>query len=351
MQEYLDYNGLSDIVDNYKSLTKSNILINSDFKIDQRHGYLTKEGIVVYHNAELTDLANTCLIEQHKVAEIHDTYAKFIGHDTNEYYVSINDIERGYIGSNIYTVDRWKFNLETDYCNKLIIHDDYISLRSIFDTSTSFKEIQQVIENYKIYKGQPLILSANIRTNYQFTIYVNAGINNVISYEFTDLGDENWHTVHCIISPDIDMTYLDIRLGLYTYIASSYLDIKWVKLEVGKYPTAYEYPNPTLELLKCMRYYQEEEVHYRPSSDNSVLLIPNKVQRTVPMYRIPTITVSSLTGTENKFSIANGTRDTSDVIKHIYNNKPGYYPAIEVESAPINESKVALFKSDAEIYN
>lgn len=345
---YLDTDGLEYL---FSGFYNNNLIINSDFKINQRNGYLTKEAILVYHNKELTDLANTCLIEQHKVAEIHDTYAKFIGHDTNEYYVNIDDIERGYVGSNIYTVDRWKFNLEADICNKLIIHDDYISLRSLFDTSTSFKEIQQVVEDYKYIKGKPLILSAKIRTNFQFSIYVNVGSDNILCYDFANLKDENWHTVYCTIPPDIDMTYLDIRLGLYTYIESSYLDIKWVKLEVSKYPTMFEHPNPTLELLKCMRYYQEEEVHYRPSSDNSVLLIPNKTYRTVPMYRVPNITIQSLTGTDNKFSIANGLKDTSDIIKTVYNNKPAYYPTIEVESVSTNESKVALFKSDAEIYN
>lgn len=351
--QFLDLKGVSTIVDNYKSFSNRNILLNPDFNIDQRHGYITKESIQVYSDPELTNLVNTCLVEQHKVAEVHNTYAKFIGHDTNIYYVSINDIERGYVGSNTYTVDRWKFNLNADICNRLIIHDDYISLKSLFDTNTSFKEIQQIVEDYKYLIGKPLILSAMIRTNYQVTFYINGGEGNIINYDFTNIADENWHTVYCIIPANTTLTYLDIRLGLYTYIPSSYLDIKWVKLEVGKYPTQFEYPNRTLELLKCMRYYQEEEIYYRPSCDNSVLLIPNKAARTVPMYRIPSISISSLSGTDNKFSIANGTKDTSDIIKNIYNNKLGYgyYPAIEVEEAPINESKVALFKSDAEIYN
>ena len=78
-------------------------------------------------------------------------------------------------------------------------------------------------------------------------------------------------------------------------------------------------------------------------------MIPAQSTRKVPMREIPNIKIYSLTGTENKFSVANGLTDTKDIISEIYNNKVGYYPAIVVTDVPVNESKVAIFKSDAEL--
>lgn len=124
---------------------------------------------------------------------------------------------------------------------------------------------------------------------------------------------------------------------------------EYFKLELGMDATLFVPPDPTEELLKCMSYYQEEEIHYRPSKEGSNLLIPAQSTRKVPMREIPNIKIYSLTGTENKFSVANGLTDTKDIISEIYNNKVGYYPAIVVKDVPVNESKVAIFKSDAEL--
>lgn len=166
---------------------------------------------------------------------------------------------------------------------------------------------------------------------------------------FTDLQKSGVFT-RIIKLPETITKRLKIKFMFSSSIEEGEIIFQYAKLELGTCATTFIAPDPTQELLKCMRFYQEEEVHYRPSSENSTLLIPNKALRTVPMRIVPTISISSLNGASNKFSIANGTADTTDIISQIYNNHAAYYPAILVNNTPLNESKVARFKSDAEIF-
>ncbi len=193
--------------------------------------------------------------------------------------------------------------------------------------------------------GKIRTISDNSETRVRcFDMYNGSTI--IVNHVFTKRETDNFYKATIKLPKITDTLKFNIRFS--GGIGAEYI-FEYLKLELGKEATLFVPPNPTEELLKCMSYYQEEEIHYRPSKEGSNLLIPVQSTRKVPMREIPNIKIYSLTGTENKFSVANGLTDTKDIISEIYNNKVGYYPAIVVTDVPVNESKVAIFKSDAEL--
>ena len=97
--------------DGYAKSSNPNILINPNFSINQRDGYITKVGVKAYYDADFTSIANESLQVTYRVTDINDTYAMFLGGDgTTKFYIKLTDIEKGYTGGGSYTVYRWRFN-------------------------------------------------------------------------------------------------------------------------------------------------------------------------------------------------------------------------------------------------
>lgn len=283
--QILDYDGLQVVLNNICT-NNPNILINSDFKINQRNGYLVKPGSVAYEDKEFKIPVNTNMIAGYQVENIYDEYATTYTKNapTNFLiYIKPEDIEPGYAGGNYtYTVDRWKFNNKTS--NILNIRDNYVNLIS---NSDDYSQILQSVENYKDYINEVLTLSVKLRvsSNTRAYIQINDGVGNV-AVNINDTNSE-WKivTAQLLINKNADRLYAGI--GIYSSNNGGSIDIAWAKLEVGNVATKYTHPNPALELLKCKYYYQELYTNTRLSVINSNTLIGNLYYNS--MRKIPIV--------------------------------------------------------------
>lgn len=235
-------------------VSNPNLVINPDFSIEQRDGYIIKTGCTVYNEPALTtDVSGLGLSNRpRQVTYRTNTYAAFLGDNGYTYYVKINDIENGYVGANIYTVDRWKFNNYDS--NLLTIHDSYVTLTSI--NTNTYKQILQKVDNWQDYVGETLTLSVKLRVpqNTRAYIQMNCGSKNAAT-EVTDTNGE-WKIVTAKLSIDENANRLYVGVGIYEYSSGS-VDIKWAKLELGSVATKFIPPQKSSELMKCKYYYQE----------------------------------------------------------------------------------------------
>lgn len=244
----LDYEGLQVLINEFKYLSNDNILINSNFKINQRDGYITKLGIVVYSNKELTNIVNDNLSTRYNV-KVFSKYATYT-FENNTFYVSKNDIEKGYCNDfNLYTVDRWKFN---DAKNTLLINDDYVTL--IGEDETCVNGLQQNVENYKDYAGKTCVFSAMIRARNSTNVHIqmhDGKTYHIFNYNI----NTEWKLVFVKAKLAKDITRLKVEIGIKKLYTGT-IDIKWTKLELNESVTPYIPPDPIIELLRCKRYYQ-----------------------------------------------------------------------------------------------
>lgn len=194
--QYLDINALSELLSGYSN---PNIVINSNFKINQRK----------------------------KVS---------------------------YTG-NGYTVDLWKLTADSTY-GTVTPKDKYIELSYNNNSSTTKRVVfGQPIEDVNTYSERTLTFSTYYKTNYKIKFGIFAGN----TYSYTELKDDNqWHYAHITYTIPEDAMLLKVEFCANQIPANSnyVLDIKWVKGEVGSIATEYIPPDPATELLRCKRFYQ-----------------------------------------------------------------------------------------------
>lgn len=247
---YLDYDGTKELIDTIKFLSNNNILINPNFKINQRDGYITKLGIIAYSDKELTTAANNSLAARYKIIERSSTYASYKSGD-NIFYVNINDIEKGYCTDiNSYTVDRWKFNDATS--NTLLINDDYITL---IGTGTDvINGLQQSVENYKDYAGCKLTFSAMVKSTEPTNIHmqIHDGVTyHILNFESTT----EWKIISVTATMAQNISKLKVEIGIKKGYTGN-INIKYAKLEQSDTFTPFIAPDFGSELMKCKRFYQ-----------------------------------------------------------------------------------------------
>lgn len=288
-------------------VSNPNLLINPDFSINQRDGYIIKTGCTVYNEPALTtDVSNLGLSNKHRAVTYKtNTYAAFLGDNGYTYYVNINDIEKGYVGANIYTVDRWRFN--TVEQNVLIVSDEYITLSSNnTNNDGTVREIQQPIEGIAKLRGKKLVFSVCARSTHQYVIQVKINSSYRVYRSKKNEFDGNWHTVKISFNFPEDGTYLDVRIG-YDRIASTSanrLDIKWTKLELGSVATKFIPPQKSSELAKCKYYYQELIGEFSPYlyGDNDIYtaIKADRSMRVLPSYKFKNSIFNEVRGSEDK---------------------------------------------------
>ncbi len=239
--------------DGYAKSSNPNILINPNFSINQRDGYITKVGVKAYYDADFTSIANESLQVTYRVTDINDTYAMFLGGDgTTKFYIKLTDIEKGYTGGGSYTVDRWRFNSELD-ANILKVFDTYITLMN--KKPDKYAQILQLIDDCHYYSGKTLTFSAKIRVSTETKAYLQMSSNNK-NHAYSFIGDGEWKIVSTKITLPENVTRFYVGIGIWEYSSGS-IDIEWAKLEEGDIVTPFVLPHKSEELLKCKYYYQE----------------------------------------------------------------------------------------------
>ena len=151
-----------------------------------------------------------------------------------------------YNGKKIYTVDNWLLNNSN---GTLTIMDDYIRI-TVPDTNILTEGIFQRLHNrVKLFAGKTVTLSAMIRSNSPKSM-VRLWTPST-DYIQLSSGTGEWEIVTKTIQIPESITNLSAELiippGEYEGV---YLEAKWVKLEYGSVATIFIPPNPAEELLK-----------------------------------------------------------------------------------------------------
>ena len=165
-----------------------------------------------------------------------------------------------------YTVDRW-FN-STDYTVSTIT-DNGIKIGMINPSGgTSNTTIGQIGTNLEpetvnLLKGKTITFSINV------TELTAVGAKMMI-FERNERNEPTYTTVKiastgintCKTTIKNDTTKIDVRIyGVDARIDgeayTNYTTVQWAKLEVGSFPTIFTPPDSATELLKCQRYYQK----------------------------------------------------------------------------------------------
>ena len=169
------------------------------------------------------------------------------------------------------TLDRWHTNRE--YC-VVTPMDDYVHLEIPGANLTGTNEgIFQLIENPERYGGKTLTVSAKLRSNcgravariYYETESIK-GAHYISQYDI--LKAEEWQvlTVTGVIPEGVTKLSVEIMV-LNGDGTDAYVDAEWIKLEEGGTPTPYTIPDPATELAKCQRYYQIRSAGDIPAVD------------------------------------------------------------------------------------
>lgn len=209
-----------------------------------------------------------------------------------------------YTGAGAYSVDRWRRYLDT---TATVNASGSIALAHAGDGNNSYM-ISQTIENYADYKGKTLTLSVKYKSNASagdVRVFVYDGVTTKQTLIATTSA-EGIATVTATISESA--TKLLAGIGIASTVAGS-ITIEWVKLELGSIATPFCPPDPATELIRCQRYYDVVgSWHTRAFDSIYDITIPFKVTKRIT----PTVTFTSPNGTEGTIGYWNGT-DFTDI--------------------------------------
>lgn len=161
-----------------------------------------------------------------------------------------------------YTIDRWQQGSNT----KLVIVDDFIRYHK--NNVSGNPVFLQVFDNYTIYNDVLVTLSFIYRTNNLQSGDFRAAIrqpNTTAQYLFYPQASTDWNLF--MITVQANLTDVWLAQILEKASGDSYIDFKAAKLELGDQQTLAHKegdvwvlndpaPSPSLELLKCQRYFQ-----------------------------------------------------------------------------------------------
>lgn len=255
-----------------------NIVINPDFSIDQRNGYINIANIPFYTDKELTNMAgNLSNTDIYNIDAILGNAARY--KIKSEYrYVSSAHIKRGYVSNaytkDIYTIDRFK---TLRYGVITFEENGGIRIMKNVDSDMGYFGLETIIDEniYKL-KGKSFSVSTEIDGKIYF-LYVPKGWTYSNTQEILDVHYIN--TEGSILSFSISKTKTN-NIQIRYYIGGSqplhttYV-IKWLKLEIGMEATPFIAPDPISELLKCNYYYCEIITNRDIIVHNNELLIAN----------------------------------------------------------------------------
>lgn len=246
-----------------ETVSNNNLVINPDFNINQRDGYVVKEGATVYYDTSFTQVANESLPHPYEVTGIFDNYATLetiFAPTKTTLYAKLEDITEGYFYNSktdwkykYYTFDRWFLRGFASLEKK----NDGIIFKKLKLPNEGYALLGTIIDGSDEMEGEELTV----------TLCVNGDIRSATipegwTYEGTEKvlahlpGFVDFHgTVSCLTTPN---NYLEIRVYLANGLPQyDQCKVQWAKLERGSVATKFIPPQKSSELIKCKYFYQE----------------------------------------------------------------------------------------------
>lgn len=162
-----------------------------------------------------------------------------------------------YVGSG-YCIDMWK--VASNFSGIVDLTGEYLKL--ITDTTdiiNPYYIFYQPIENYKDYEGKEVTLRFNMRsrllTKFSVSVRVDGiGISIATKIQTTEEFDD---FIFTFTLPDEINSELNFRIYFEDSRIINELELNFATLNFGDKATAKYQNNPTLELLKCQRYFYQ----------------------------------------------------------------------------------------------
>ena len=226
-----------------------NLLINSNFAINQRNGYIFRGTAPFYSDAGLTNQIGitdarvgyvTVESISGNAANITISYTPDNGSSwiTRNGYVSLSSCTSGYVAAAsgwTYTVDRWRISGSGSSYN--VATNTVTLANSAFD---------QIIELPTYLKGKTVTASINVSSI--------SGSFTLRTYDGTTTTTQT--LANGTVSKTITIGNSATSLRVFVFGTGSFVP-NWVKLEVGDVATEYTPPLIAEELTKCYRYYRK----------------------------------------------------------------------------------------------
>ena len=179
----------------------------------------------------------------------------------NGYSASTSDI--------VYTVDRWFIYRKDSETPLITIRPvgyggrDYLMIQTA-DATGNVACLSQVVEKYKQYKGKQVTFSVKLTkdsglpTMATWQLRINDGSGNTTT-QILDSQLPGVFSVTRTIASDADQLVVSIEQYAYTgshpEASSALVGVEWAKLELGGVATAFTEPDEGGEYVKCCRYY------------------------------------------------------------------------------------------------
>lgn len=278
-----------------ETVCNPNLIINPNFSINQRDGYIVKEGATVYFDTELTQVANANVPSGYPVEEIHKDYATLRTKKApieSILYAKIEDIEKGYaidtsdFWERLYTVDRWFLRGH----GSIQVEEDGIVFTKLVEAGEGFALLGTTLDEVSDLEGKALTLTAKVNGTMSFGSIEEGWAFDDTEYTLLYLYDLGMNGTISLLKTE------DNQIEIRVYFANmlpkgTTCKLEFLKLEFGKIATKFEPPEQVTELVKCKYYYQEIEtisnVHL-VTKDKMIAFVPYVPMRTVPSLSFKT---------------------------------------------------------------
>lgn len=280
-----------------------NLLINSNFAINQRDGYFAPVGTWAYSNSALGTTnrigilsvpVQTTLFSSTVYSFTGTIYIDSPGGGdtyTGTVYFAKSDCTSGYVGTaNAYTVDRWIIYTGGSGVTVEPITNGGVTVSNNSNSNTC--DLTQIIEDgSKLYSGKVLTLSVNTTIGGSIATTILSGTLSSAGTLTENLPSSSGQIHIQLMSSGV------FKVWLRTYTGKT-VAYNWAKLEIGSIATEYTPPLIAEELPKCLRYFYRLQstdtifICEGHASSTTVMFAPNTLP--VPMRATPTMTYSAL---------------------------------------------------------
>lgn len=156
-------------------------------------------------------------------------------------------------GKDQYTVDRWRQFIDIN--GTITKADDGM----IFDNTNGKISLGHFFDKPSYFAGKTVTLSAKIMQlsdNVNGSIYIGGNSSVQVFKGFgTSLIKDEWRTMSLTFTMPSELTDMNVTIFLNDVVQTK-IKVAWMKLEFGSVATPFVPPDPASELLKCKRYFE-----------------------------------------------------------------------------------------------
>ena len=251
------------IEENLSQLSNPNLLINPDFRINQRGGKIALNGAKIYTDETCTTYLGLITETAVKATLLSNGNYSYISADgSTPLYVKAEDVVDGYCEHDKYSVDRWGL---FDYDARMWVKPKGSGGITL---CLGKKSGNVFIYKYNHIEKDNIDIDMACKTGLTCSVSINGNICSVY-FSGEDIKEKKqtgfWsEPLYTNDNAEVRIQFIPqwgdvigfIGIGMIgTPSNDVVIDVEWVKLELGSVATPFVPPDPASELVKCQRYF------------------------------------------------------------------------------------------------